>query len=270
MNTFTKTSLLALCAITADASLSSSLRGYVSDATKTVKGLEQKLGDVKQQFAYDKENDFFKQMNPTVDPKCLKPQSMIPEVCEAPWVFCIDAVCDDTPTIVDGVAVSKCKCWEQKSSYSFIPASKNQGAACVMGYEGGSEMCDDMKSGKELISTYWLKPEDGQLVPNNSSYLPESSRAVCPSGTKFAYCWGAKCNKVENEKTGEEEVICDCPIMTGSGDITIEAASCTKDGSPCSGIHNSNPPGLTSGTNDKAIYNYKNGDSCDAAGTFTR
>ena len=270
MNTFTKITFTALCIATADASRPSSLRGYVSDATKIIKGAEQALAGEQQKMAYDKENDFFEKMNPTVDPTCLKPQSMIPEVCEAPWVFCIDAVCEDKPTMVDGVAVSKCKCWEQKSSYSFIPASKNQGAACVMGYDGGKKMCNDMKSGKELVSTYWLKPEDGKMVPNNSSYLPEPARAVCPSGTKFAYCWGAKCNKVQNEKTGEEEVICNCPIMIGSGDVTVEAASCTEGGNPCAGIHNSNPPGLTTGSNDKAIYNYKNGESCDAPGTFTR
>ena len=260
-----------------------SLKGGMKQFQKDLSGFEHKYGKELSGMAHeakaslntfelayknDAEHDFFQRMNPNVDPTCLKPQSMLPEVCDAPWVFCIDAVCDDKTTTVDGVEVSKCKCWEQKKGYSFIPASKKQGAACVMGYDGGKKMCDDMKNG-ELISTYWLKPEGGALTPNPNSYLPKSARAVCPAGTKFAYCWGAKCNKVKNAKTDEEEVICDCPVMTGSGDVTVEAASCAK-GDPCSGIHNSNPPGLTSGNNDKPIYNYKNGDSCDAAGTFTR
>jgi hypothetical protein len=180
--------------------------------------------------------------------KCVSAESMVPDVCVAPWVFCIDAICDDTPTMVDGVAVSKCKCWEQKSSYSILPLSTG-GAPCVMGYEGGSKMCDDMQNG-QLISTFRSQ---------NTSYLPASSRAVCPSKTKFAYCWGAKCNKVKNEKTGEDEVICDCPIMEGNGDVTIEAAQChTND--PCSGIHNSNPPGLVSPHTMKqpACFDYNN------------
>jgi hypothetical protein len=243
--------IIGICVFTADASLSTRLRGVAG-----------KLEGMEDQLKYSK------QVNPNVDPKCLEPRSMIPEVCDAPWIFCIDAVCEDTPTMVDGIAVSKCKCWEQKKSHSFIPA-KDQGAACVMGYEGGKSMCDDMQTGS-LVSSYWLKPEDGHMVPNNSSFLPPSARAVCPAGTQFAYCWGAKCNKVKNEKTGEEDVICDCPIMTGNGDVTVEAATCTAGQDPCAGIHNSNPPGLTAGSNDKAIYNYKNGDSCDAAGTYTR
>ena len=245
MNSFSKTSFslatIAMCALLsgADASPGSSLRG-ISQKLQSI------LTDVKSpqeqaQIAYGK------QVNPD-HAKCVGIESMTPDVCVAPWVFCIDAVCDETPTMVDGVAVSKCKCWEQKSSYSILPLSTG-GAPCVMGYEGGKQMCDDMKNG-QLISTFRSQ---------NTSFLPPSSRAVCPSGTQFAYCWGAKCSKVKNEKTGEEEVICDCPILTGNGDVTIEAAQCdSKD--PCSGIHNSNPPGLVSSHTMKqsACYDYKN------------
>jgi len=239
MNTSIKASLLALCMLTADAASSGGLRGAAQKENSLLSFLSSPAE--KADLAYGAK------VNPEHE-KCVNAESMVPDVCVAPWVFCIDAVCDDTPTMVDGVAVSKCKCWEQESSYSILPLSTG-GAPCVMGYEGGKTMCDDMKDG-QLISTFRSQ---------NTSYLPPSSRAVCSAGTQFAYCWGAKCNKVKNAKTGEEEVICDCPIMTGNGDVTIEAAQCGSE-DPCNGIHNSNPPGLVSSHTmaQPACYDYKN------------
>ena len=75
------------------------------------------------------------------------------------WVFCINAICDNTPTVdaskYDGKPYSKCQCWQpSNTAYSILPDSKKGGGAnCVLDSgPGGEEMCKAMNAGK-LIST---------------------------------------------------------------------------------------------------------------------
>lgn len=140
-------------------------------------------------------------------------------LCDADWVICADAVCEEP---VDGVA--RCTCYKQAKSPSILPSSY-VGAPPLLNISGGREMCRQMKAGK-LYSTFW----------SNTSYYPSMSFAVCPPKTSFAYCWGAPCS---DSSSNPEEAICSCPMASSKTNIPqrfpIQTALCPPaTRNPCS------------------------------------
>ena len=90
---------------------------------------------------------------------CVTPASTAPDGGNGGgWVFCINAICDNTPTVDEkygGKPYAKCQCWQPSNTPdSILPDSKKGGGAnCVLGSgPGGQAMCDAMNAGK-LIST---------------------------------------------------------------------------------------------------------------------
>lgn len=166
------------------------------------------------------------------------------ENCFAPWVYCTDARCDDTPVVKNGLLVAECLCWMPKNTNESIIPKATSGAACVanavtpgseaFGVTGGKAMCEAMKNGA-LISTY------GPLGTK-----PPARAVKCAPKTPWAWCWGAPCKKVKGGR-----IICDCPVMISNYD-TDQYVSVTKDvckeeqhleEEPCSLIHNGSPAG---------------------------
>merc|ERR1719337_286985 len=98
--------IVATLATVSAGSLKGGMKQFQKELSGLAHGAKASLNTFELAYKNDAEHDFFQRMNPNVDPTCLKPQSMLPEVCDAPWVFCIDAVCDDKTTTVDGVEVS--------------------------------------------------------------------------------------------------------------------------------------------------------------------
>lgn len=194
-----------------------------------------------------------------VNPGCVTPDSMVPFLCDAEWVFCIDAICDDETFInEDGYEVASCKCWKQTQFESVLPTGSG-GAACVLGYEGGHTMCEEMKAGS-LYSTY---------APGDGWEIPPKATASCDPGTPFAFCWGAKCQTCEEAGATncdeENNVICDCPMVStvrNQGGIAIQqqitpsAEACASQSNPCDHVHNSNPPGLSVGGSGGSSVDY--------------
>jgi len=164
--------------------------------------------------------------------------------CFAPWVYCTDARCDDTPVVKDGILVAECLCWMPKNTNQSIIPKETSGAACVanavnpgseaFGVTGGEAMCEAMKNGA-LISTY------GELGTK-----PPARAVKCAPKTPWAWCWGAPCKKVTGGR-----IICDCPVIVSNYDVD-QYVSVTKDvcaqeqyleEEPCSLIHNGSPAG---------------------------
>jgi len=172
--------------------------------------------------------------------------------CEAPWVYCTDANCDQNlveSSWTPGLLVANCYCWmPPNTNFSIIP-KETAGAGCVadqvssgkaaFGVTGGSAMCDAMKDGK-LISTYG---------PTGTSVIGKKvhAKAVqCAAKTKWAWCWGAPCKKDEFNR-----VICECPITISDWDeeqyVSVSSVACdvekALDEGSCSIIHNGSPAG---------------------------
>merc|ERR1712139_163694 len=59
--------------------------------------------------------------------------------CTAPgWVFCTNAVCDNSPTVDakkhGGKPFAKCQCWQpSNTNQSFVPRFNTAAANCVLG-----------------------------------------------------------------------------------------------------------------------------------------
>jgi len=163
----------------------------------------------------------------------------------AGWVFCQNAVCDDEPVVdpKSGRLVAKCHCWQpSNTNLSFLPLTHNSGANCVMNAgPGGEDMCKAIANGA-LFSTYG---PTGDFLPGKPL-----ETANCPPQTKWAWCWGAPC-----ERDDKGDIICSCPMMisTNSANQTLSLvpSECPSeagaDTNPCEGsIHNSMPAGLAS------------------------
>lgn len=153
--------------------------------------------------------------------------------CEAHgWVYCQDAYCSQEPyKNADGVWVSDCECWQPENhNWSTLP-EKVAGAPCVMGGIGGTEMCDQMKSGS-LFSTY-----------GPQGWKPTMVVAECKSDTWWLWCWGAPCSRINGK------IVCHCPLMqtnfTEPQPACLPKNACDrmvqKNENPCDKLWNSQP-----------------------------
>jgi len=164
------------------------------------------------------------------------------------WVFCINAICDNTPTVdenkYNGKPYSKCQCWQPSNTpNSILPDSrKGGGANCVLDSgPGGEEMCRAMNAGA-LISTYG--PQGSAREAPDPTYSFEA--ALCKPRTPWAWCWGAPCERTPGTPTG---ITCDCPYMSTDSPVA-QPVSLTGKGecsanpvyNPCDFIHNSQLP----------------------------
>ena len=164
--------------------------------------------------------------------------------CDAKgWVFCQNAVCDETPVKNGTMWVSKCHCWQQpdgETTKSLIPVAANSGANCVLDMgPGGADMCTAMQNGA-LWSTFGV---------GNPTYLPGKplQAASCPPHSLWAWCWGAPCEMVDGQ------IICSCPIMKSMNSaaqaisLAGEAQCPPNIEDPCTKgwTHNSMPAGTS-------------------------
>lgn len=164
------------------------------------------------------------------------------------WVFCINAICDNTPTVdtnkYDGKPYSKCQCWQpSNTAFSILPDSKKGGGAnCVLDSgPGGEEMCKAMNAGA-LISTFG--PQGSPREGPDSTYSFEA--ALCKPRTAWAWCWGAPCERTPDSPTG---ITCDCPYMSTDSPVAQPLSLAGKGEcsanpiyNPCDYIHNSQLP----------------------------
>ena len=170
--------------------------------------------------------------------------NVVSHTCEAPgWVFCQNAVCDETPVKNGSKWVSNCHCWQQKEGgtvKNLIPSTKNSGANCVLDMgPGGPEMCEAMGKGA-LWSTFGV---------DDPAYLPGKplKAATCEKHTLWAWCWGAPCKKVG------DDIQCACPIMKSMNDakqmlsLAGDAQCPPNVANPCEKgwTHNSMPAGTS-------------------------
>jgi len=119
---------------------------------------------------------------------------------DAVYALCYNANCTKSDN-----KTATCDCWIQNGS-SILPAT-GRGASHYAGTPGGEELCEDMKSGS-LWSTYGPSGE-GQ---------PGVRYLNCPSETPFAFCWGAICERIEDEwLNGYPKAECSCPVATSPG-----------------------------------------------------
>jgi len=181
---------------------------------------------------------------------CRTPASMEPDGGNGGgWVFCINAICEDTPTIDEqkygGKPYSKCQCWQPSNTpNSILPDKKKGGGAnCVLDSgPGGEEMCQQMNAGA-LISTYG--PQGSARESPDPTYSFEA--ALCKPRTPWAWCWGAPCYKTPGTPTG---ITCDCPYMS-TDSMVAQPLSLAGKGecaahpplyNPCDHIHNAQLP----------------------------
>ena len=176
--------------------------------------------------------------------------------CTAPgWVFCINAVCADQPTVdadmYNGKPFVKCSCWQPTNTdFSLVPLGPDSGANCALGQDtfaggkGGEEMCQAIRDGA-LISTYGPEGTLRGGTPISDADAPFSLEAAeCRPNTPWAWCWGAPCERDEASPTG---ITCHCPYMTSTNNIPQPISLAGKsecEGDPCTGsLHNSMPAG---------------------------
>jgi len=164
--------------------------------------------------------------------------------CEAPWVYCTDAVCDQKQKLKNGVLVVTCQCWMPTNTMWSIAPKETSGAGCVYNKVkpgsypfssiGGKGMCEEMKAGK-LISTY------GPL-----GTAPTAAALKCAPKTPWAWCWGAPCEKAKDGK-----VYCDCPVVVSDYPtpqyVSLQKKTCEAEGfvglDKCKEIANGSPAG---------------------------
>ena len=155
-------------------------------------------------------------------------------VCEAPWVYCIDAICNEPIA-----GYSTCKCNNQAPGSSVIPGSVSSGATCVGNTSFnktepyGEALCQSMQKG-ELWSTYGGKY-------GNTSYVTPYAQITCNSTRGFAFCWGAKCVQ---DPTDPAVAICKCPFVTNKNGWVgaVQEQECRQQGvNACDYIHNGGP-----------------------------
>jgi hypothetical protein len=117
-------------------------------------------------------------------------------MCNSPaFALCIKALCSTTP---DTNGLYPCQCLMQG------------------GWNLGPNSCEERA--KSLTSTY---------ANNFNAY---SATVSCPAGTKWAWCYGAKCEPDPNDAS---KAICKCPVKTSAAVVLVNRELCLSPGQVC-------------------------------------
>jgi hypothetical protein len=154
-------------------------------------------------------------------------------------------IVEDNATFCDGTYALCIKAPCEKE------VSKNNEVRCVCAMETGWNMgpnsCADRK--KNLTSTY------------SNLFNPNSATLTCPNPIKWAWCYGASCEK--ESKDGRDVAVCRCPVVTQTAVILIDASKCTTSDA-CSKMMSAASPKESSFANNH-YYNWmtKHGHQAD-------
>jgi hypothetical protein len=98
------------------------------------------------------------------------------------------------------------------------PDDKDVVCECIMqsGWNLGPGSCEERA--KTLTSTY------------SNNFNPYSATISCPSGTKWALCYGAKCVRHPNDPS---KAICKCPVLDKPMVVLISRDKCGDPSNVC-------------------------------------
>jgi len=130
----------------------------------------------------------------------------------AAWALCIKAPCAKKP---DSNNLYPCECIMQS------------------GWNLGPNSCEDRA--KNLTSTY------------SNNFNPYSATISCPTGTMWALCYGAKCERDPNDPS---KATCKCPVLTTPMVVMVSRSECGNASKICGVLWSAASPTESKFAND--------------------